>query len=93
MRYVSPFLLSLSALAACTPFPELSETAATEVEPSEYLPLVPFDQLQVTLPQNNVTEDATLARGDALQNRATALRDTVIDPETRTRMARGVPGG
>ncbi|MCZ0811756.1 MAG: hypothetical protein ACQEVT_00685 [Pseudomonadota bacterium] len=95
MRLFALAPLTLIALSAtgCTRFPELDETIDDEMRAAPYMDLVPSESLQARAAEPTVTEqDETDVedRAETLRDRAAQLSGSVIDNETRDRMARGI---
>jgi len=94
------------ALAGCTQFPELDETIEPAADTAAFPDLIPLADIlaaeasrleAVQDPEETdeeiATEEVIRARREALRRRAETLRGGVIDPQTQTRMQRGVAGG
>ena len=83
-----------AALSACSQFPDLDATTSDAVRDAPYPDLVPLDGLQARFDPDaalpDATRDSVAARAARLKARAARLRGTVIDADTRQRMAGGV---
>ncbi|MEC3860237.1 hypothetical protein VK792_02990 [Mesobacterium sp. TK19101] len=85
-------LLFVSALTACTQFPELGDDTLSAHRTTAYPQLMPLEAL-LNAPDPVATPDMAAGidgRLRALKNRAAQLRRPVVDRSTRTRMAQGV---
>jgi hypothetical protein len=81
-------IASLAVLACCSP-PEDYERRRQQVDPGEYLPIKPLDELVAIAGVPEVTTEDTAAiqaRAAGLQSRAANLPATATDPETRARL-------
>ena len=87
-------LLLITFLTACTQFPELDDAVSSRAQDASYPELVPVNGLLARAEPQNATPDQTVAslnaRVAALRARASRLRRTVVDPNTRNRMRDGV---
>ncbi len=96
MRCATALVLGL-ALTACSQFPELDATVPADGKDVDYPQLVPLEPLlaraETDISDTDQTEATVSARVAALRARASRLRGTVIDAETRARMQRGITEG
>lgn len=90
MRRIFFILAAVSALAACSDFPDLEATASARARNASYPVIVPLDQINArTGPwvQAGFNRGNLLARLAQLRSRADWLRERkVIDDNTRARM-------
>lgn len=89
------FCAALSAsLMGCTQFPALDGAITEHGQNAKFPKLVPVGTLLAQTAPSAVSPEQTVtglnARVAALQNRATRLRGSVIDADTRRRMKNGV---
>ncbi|MEL6419257.1 MAG: hypothetical protein AAFV87_04650 [Pseudomonadota bacterium] len=90
---LSPCLVILAAISACTQFPELDDAVSEQAQAAPYPALVDLGPL-VTEVRAGRTDPAEVetsvdARVAALRARAARLRGEVVDAETRRRMQAG----
>ncbi|MEL6295271.1 MAG: hypothetical protein AAFR10_13510 [Pseudomonadota bacterium] len=90
---LSPCLVILAAISACTQFPELDDAVSEQAQAAPYPALVDLGPL-VTEARASRTDPAEVetsvdARVAALRARAARLRGEVVDAETRRRMQAG----
>jgi len=95
MRLFALAPLALIALSAtgCSRFPELDETITDEMRAASYKDLAPSESLEARPAEPTVTEQEETDvedRAKTLRKRADRLSGSVIDDETRDRMARGI---
>ena len=85
--------LALLCLTACTQFPELDSRADTLDPRAPYPALVPVEPLLAQAGPARIDDGdqaALAARIAGLRARASRLRATVLDSDTRSRMQQGV---
>ena len=90
MRRIFFILAAVSALAACSDFPDLEATASARARNAAFPVIVPLDQINARtgpLVQIGFNRGNLLARLARLRSRADWLRGRkVIDDSTRARM-------
>ena len=94
MRFAFALFALLSALTACTEFPELDATVSPEQANAPYPDLVPLAPLLAQANTSNGTAELANTNLDQrlsnLRARASRLRGPVISAAVRARMLRGV---
>jgi hypothetical protein len=84
----------LSAVTACTQFPELDDTRTAEIQNAPYPALVPIEPIISSVDTEVINTDAAAANAEArlrrLRTEATRLRQGVLTPEEEERLRQGL---
>ena len=94
MRILALLGLLALPLAGCTTFPQVNASVDPARRNAPYPDLVPISTLTARMTDTNITPDMQPdlhRRAERLKRRAAALkRRSVVDDETRARMASGI---